>query len=182
MGNKLFFYHIKNEYIDYLKKYQDHIWNNEDKLHLRPYIGVVIEINNFKYYAPLTSPKAKHIAMKERLDFIKIEYKGELKAAINLNNMIPVKDENIELVDIENEEEAYKALLHIERKVIRTKKKTIIDNAKSIYNKVVNYPEENEKLVSICYDFKRLEQKCEEYNSNKKEEAAITSAEVDNNI
>lgn len=52
----------------------------------RPFLGIVLTINDFSYYAPLTSPKPKHIKMKDQIDFIKIN-DGHW-GAINLNNMI----------------------------------------------------------------------------------------------
>lgn len=45
-----------------------------------------------EYYAPLSSPKAKHINLKNTLDIIKIA-DGKY-GVVNFNNMIPVKKEN----------------------------------------------------------------------------------------
>ncbi len=56
----------------------------------RPFVGVLIIIENFKYLAPLSSPKKKHLSMKNNLDFHKID-NGKL-GVINFNNMVPVKD------------------------------------------------------------------------------------------
>ncbi|MCR5388003.1 MAG: type III toxin-antitoxin system ToxN/AbiQ family toxin, partial [Lachnospiraceae bacterium] len=39
----------------------------------RKYIGIVLEINSFKYFAPLSSFKSKHKKMDEGVDFIKIK-------------------------------------------------------------------------------------------------------------
>ncbi|NFT08821.1 type III toxin-antitoxin system ToxN/AbiQ family toxin [Clostridium botulinum] len=172
MSKKLLFYNIDSEYINYLKKYQKHIWNNDDKDHVRPYVGIVVEMNGFNYYAPLSSPKGKHNNMDERLDFIKIEDKTGLKAVINLNNIIPVSKENIFLVDLDNQDEPYRRLLMLEGNLIRKKKNLIINNAKSIYDKVVKYAHENLNLVRICYNFKLLEQKCLEYQAY--QEVALT--------
>lgn len=82
------FYHIQDQYIQFLKQYDDTIEANKNNA--RPYIGVVLQINDIKYYAPLTSPKAKHRKMKNGKDFRKIK-SGEY-GAINFNNMIPVPD------------------------------------------------------------------------------------------
>ena len=80
------FYHIKDEYIDYLKGYDKIVADNKQES--RPYVGTIVEIDGNKYYAPFTSPKPKHKKMKNGLDFRKID-NGKL-GAINLNNMIPV--------------------------------------------------------------------------------------------
>jgi len=79
-------YTIDTAYIRYLQKFQAHIYDNIENNRLRPYVGVVLAINNHKYYAPLTSPKQKHHSMSDRLDFIRLEHKGKLIAVVNLNN------------------------------------------------------------------------------------------------
>ena len=58
------FYNIKDEYINYLKKYDAKVVDN--KKGKRPYVGVVLEIDGIKYYTPFTSPKEKHRKMKAR--------------------------------------------------------------------------------------------------------------------
>ena len=59
------------------------------KKELRPFIGVLFEINECKYFAPLSSPKPKYKTMKTTLDFLKIS-NADL-GAINFNNMLPVR-------------------------------------------------------------------------------------------
>ena len=58
----------------------------ESRKFKRKYIGILFNINEKLYIAPLSSYKKKHDNMKERIDFIKI---GD-KSVINLNNMFPV--------------------------------------------------------------------------------------------
>ncbi|BBM35578.1 type III toxin-antitoxin system ToxN/AbiQ family toxin [Pseudoleptotrichia goodfellowii] len=85
--NRLYFIRLTYEYLMYLKKIETRI---SEKIK-RPLIGIVLEVDNKKYFAPLSSPKEKHKLMKENLDIVKIK-KGEL-GIINLNNMIPVIDD-----------------------------------------------------------------------------------------
>jgi len=149
-------YTIDTKYIDFLKQYQKHIYHNMENNRLRPYVGVVLTVGTHKYYAPLTSPKTKHNKMPDRLDFIRLENKGKLIAVLNLNNMIPVSDELITLIDIVNiSDQKYKTLLNVEMIDIRRKQLNIMKNANSIYNKVTKFGSEprNARLVSICYDF-----------------------------
>lgn len=56
------FYYIAEGYIDFLRTYDSKV--AENKKESRPYVGVVVQIENIKYYAPFTSPKAKHMKMK----------------------------------------------------------------------------------------------------------------------
>lgn len=79
-------YEVNPNYIKYLAQYQEHIFISDADKARRKYIGVLLQINDIKYFAPLSSFKAKHKKMKESVDFIKIHN----YAVININNMIPV--------------------------------------------------------------------------------------------
>ena len=68
---------------------------------MRPFIGVLFKIETCEYFAPLSSPKTKHKEMKNTIDFFKIK-NGEL-GAVNFNNMIPVRENNYNLIDLKGE-------------------------------------------------------------------------------
>lgn len=51
------FYNIADEYINFLRTFDSKV--SENKQESRPYIGVVIEIEKMKYYAPFTSPQSE---------------------------------------------------------------------------------------------------------------------------
>ena len=89
---------IDSDYCDYLRKYDNKIVYNKYEKELRPFIGVLFKIDNFEYFAPLSSPKLKHKFMKNTIDFLKIK-DGEL-GAVNFNNMIPVTEKNYFLIDL----------------------------------------------------------------------------------
>ena len=159
-------YTVCTDYIEFLKMFQSNVWINEENFRLRPYVGVVLGLSHCNYFAPLSSPKPKHQSMKDRLDFIRLEHRGQLRGVVNLNNMIPVKENIITRLVIEDViDQKYKNLLQVEMIDIRRKQKTIKKNAQIIYKKVTQYGDElqNAKLVSICYDFLLLEQKLFEY-------------------
>lgn len=88
---KFSFYMVDPQYCDYLKQYDPCIPYTMDQKAIRPFVGIVFSLNGFQYYAPLTSPKPKHLHMKNQADFLKIN-RGEW-GAINFNNMIPVPSE-----------------------------------------------------------------------------------------
>ena len=46
-------YHIKDDFIAYLQKFDTKVAENKNQT--RPYVGVVLEINSVKYYAPFSS-------------------------------------------------------------------------------------------------------------------------------
>ena len=85
--NRLKLYKVETDFLDLLRE-------TEPKVSLlkkrRPFLGILIKLDEFNYLAPLTSPKIKHKSMKNSEDFIKID-SGNY-GAINLNNMIPVPE------------------------------------------------------------------------------------------
>lgn len=76
---KLNFYIIADKYIQYLSQFDKHIAYNKNEK--RPYIGVVIIVEEHYYFAPLFSPKQKHKTYKDlSCDFKLLEEKcGEYK-------------------------------------------------------------------------------------------------------
>lgn len=159
MQQKLYFYEVEDDYIEYLSKFDIKIMysKRENRKFKRKYIGILFQISNKYYIAPLSSFKEKHRGIKERIDFIKI---GD-KAVINLNNMFPVRLEQIKKVEIEEEKDYnYKELLRNEYKLCVPKFKKIIVNANILYRQVTIY---KMKISERCCDFKLLEEKCELY-------------------
>lgn len=161
--DKLFFYEIDEKYIDFLSKFSEHLFRNAriGQAHSRKYVGILFEINGMKYFAPLSSFKAKHKRLSETLDFIKI---GDM-AVINLNNMFPVPDGVYSLKDPRQEKDAqYKTLLNNEYRIIKKKTEQITRNAKLVYeHKITN--DGKSKLSLRCNDFKLLEEKSKEYKA-----------------
>ena len=49
------FYHVKDDYINFLRKYDEKVADNNHET--RPYVGIVLEIDSMKYYAPFSSPQ-----------------------------------------------------------------------------------------------------------------------------
>jgi protein AbiQ len=121
------FYNIKDDYIRFLRNYDDKV--AENKKESRPYVGVVLEIDGVKYYAPFTSPKPKHQKMKNGKDFRKIN-QGRY-GAINFNNMIPVPDAALLEKDIANEtDRQYRRLLQNQYSAIKADWEAIEKNGK----------------------------------------------------
>ena len=91
---------VNSKYCDYLREFDNKVIYNNNGKELRPFIGILFNIENIEYFAPLSSPKPKHKKMKNTIDFFKIK-NGEL-GAVNFNNMIPVTNLNYTLVDLNN--------------------------------------------------------------------------------
>ena len=163
MSKKLSFYTVAKEYLRYLKKFENKIMDNEGIKEKRPYLGVLFEIEGKKYIAPLTSPKPKHLKMKNSLDFFKIK-EGKC-GAINLNNMFPVIENVIQIKDVNLEKDIkYKELLKEQLTWcnIEENKEKICIKAEKLYNEILNKKEES-KFWERCCNFSILEEKSKEY-------------------
>lgn len=160
------FYHVNTDYLDFLSKHQKFIWKNDYEGVIRPYIGIVFEINGFKYYSPLSSFKPNRNGRSfERIDLKIVKIRGREVAFLQINNMIPVHDSLITLVDISTFDQAYQDLLNAELAYIRPKSIEITRDAERVYHLTTTYKSDlaNEVLVSRCYDFKLLENLLTQY-------------------
>lgn len=161
--DKLNFYTINEKYVKYMSKFDSKIAKSYDDKARRPFIGIVLNIEGILYFAPFTSPKPKHIKMKNTLDFLKID-NGKL-GAINFNNMMPIPMEQCIKIDVQNEtDETYKILLYKQINWCNEKRNTILilNKAKSLYYKITNR-KLPQKIIDRCCDFKMLEEKLKEY-------------------
>lgn len=161
-------YSLDRSYIDFLHKCDDKVRLEKDNKNskTRKYVGVVLEINEFIYFAPLASPKLKHTTMKNDKDFLKIN-SGKY-GAINFNNMIPAHKNNLINVDINTEnDENYKHILIQQSKFIRKNKEKISKIAKNLYYIITtnDNPKEKKRLKRRCCNFKNLEKACLKFNS-----------------
>ena len=153
------FYNIVDEYINFLGTFDSKVSKNKQES--RPYVGVVIEIEKMKYYAPFTSPKAKHRKMKNGKDFRKIQ--GGEYGAINFNNMIPVPDWALKLIDIDNEsDQKYRRLLQNQYRAIKADSEEIIKTATRLRELVMTEDENlttfDKRIKERCCNLKILEQ------------------------
>ena len=152
-------YHINNDYLNYLRAFDDRILYN--KIGGRPYVGIVLRINDTMYFAPMHSPKPKYLAMRPNLDFYKLA-DGKL-GIINLNNMIPVPaDQVTPIIFAEIEDEKYRALLIKQYSIIDRNKKRIQSNALKTY---VYSQNPDSTLHRRCLDYPMMEVACEQYHA-----------------
>lgn len=92
---------VNTDYCDYLRKFDNKVSYNKFEKELKPFIGILFQIDTCEYFALLSSPKPKHKNMKNTIDFFKI--KDVELGAVNFNNMIPVNENNYSLVDLNKE-------------------------------------------------------------------------------
>lgn len=157
-------------YCNYLHYYEPKIPFVENDKENRPFIGVVLCVNGKNFFAPLTSPKKKHLTMKNTQDFLKID-EGKL-GGINLNNMMPIPKSYLTEIQIKDIKDAkYKRMLYMQMDWIEKNTTRINNRAKNLYYLVLQ-KKATENLINRCCNFRLLEQKCQEFmeNNNIKEE------------
>ena len=163
---RLNLYTINMKYIRNLHNQgDDHVLSVSPQIHKehRPFIGIVVICNNKKYCIPLSSPKDKHRTMKNGIDFHKIlKDNGELVGVLNLNNMIPVRDDVIQKVDIgihPSDNPAvrrYKKLVANQLSYCRKNQDVIVSKANRLYRMVQSH-NANASLKKRCLNWEKLE-------------------------
>ena len=152
-------YYIDDEYINYLRKFDLKVPFNKEQT--RPYIGVVYTLEGKNYFAPLSSPKPKHLMMNEKaIDIFKIN-KGKW-GIVNINNMIPTPIECLTEVLPQITNKQYRDLLENQITYLNDHKNELLNKVRQFqlqYTK--NYL--SERVKERCCDFKLLEEKCKEY-------------------
>lgn len=158
---RLRFYNINDKYINYLYQFDNKVPYNKNQK--RPYIGVIIEINNIKYFAPLFSPKNAHKKYSDNPTYIKI---GRNYGIIRFNNMIPVLEDVLTPIDFNTIKDIkYRNLLIAQNGFIQQNTDRIRNVAKKLY-KIVTI-DKKEFFVDLSCDFKKLEEKMSIYKENK---------------
>lgn len=180
---------IDTKYIEFLRsdrKLYNVFENKDDANFIRKYIGIVFNIGQYHYYAPLSSPKrtdykvvnGKQIIRNDIIPIIRIVVQENeemrLKGTVKLSNMIPVPEKAIFDYDIEREEnEQYKALIEKEYAVLKQKERKILKNAELLYRQKTKedilYSGENANkkpgYLSATINFKYSEQMHDKYIS-----------------
>ena len=158
-----YFYYVDEEYINYLKEYETnkrnftcvpnvHYWNTNKFI-----FGAVLNVNGMLYFAPISSYSKKQmnlILLKDK--------KGKVLGSIRFNYMIPVPNECLHKLDINN--------LPTEQNRVHTSKKLAFcrRNREKIYKLALKTYSRVTKGTDILLknnscDFKLLEQAYTDY-------------------
>lgn len=175
MKNDLKLVMINSDYCEYLRKFDERVPYNFSEKKKRPFIGVLFEVNNCKYFAPLSSPKPKHLKIKNNIDFLKLDH-GKL-GAINFNNMLPVMASEVVLIDLNHRDssgldEQYQKLLQKQIYWLNRNKKRLYQKFERLYHNYIT-GKLNKRVKIRCCDFKLLEEKCKMYHQIKKENEKV---------
>jgi protein AbiQ len=150
--NKLSFYDVKENYISYLKKFDNKIPNVKYDNGNKFFCGVVLQINDFKYYAPISSFK------KKQKTNILIYDKDKIISSIRFSFMFPVPDSQLSIKNINESKD--KNLLLKELKYCNSIREIVLKNAKRVYRYGTN---PNHIYFNNCCNFKILELNCKAY-------------------
>ncbi len=153
--SKIRFYKVNLDYIKYLHNIDNRVQLHEGKPNSynenRPYIGILLSVNDKNYFAPLEHPRPSHQNIKKNIHIFKID-EGKL-GLIGLNNMIPVPNSELIPFDISNDPN--------KKKLIRqfvycdNHSEEIKEKAEAVYNKRLT---PNSFIEKIYCDFQKLEQ------------------------
>jgi len=165
---KLDFYDVDKKYIEYLKSTEtatrgftcipDMEYQGEQKF----LCGVVLNVNKFNYYVPVTSYK------KQQSENILITFENDkfnkIKGSLRFNYMFPVPNDCISIRIIKNEADIKR------RMFLNAQLQFCIDHAEHIHNQAqrtytIITKKLNKNLLTNSCDFKLLENACEKYNN-----------------
>ena len=172
---KLTLYNISDKYIKYLKQFDDKIYDNKEEVrtHERKYLGVVLTVNNFNYYIPMSSPKKsdyldfdKKIIRNDTKTIIRIHEGNRLYGTLRISNMIPVPITELQPYTIADEVDLkYREVILGELRYINTNSYKIIKYVKNVYNQKIK--KKNIGYINNTVNFKLLEEKLKEWNKLK---------------
>jgi protein AbiQ len=152
------FYTVSDSYIAFLKNIDKKVLDNYGGK--RPFIGIILNVNNHEYLAPLTSHKLTQDKINSSSSTVmKLHERGNPHnklGMIQINNMIPIIRLEVQLLDIENQPEPYRSMLYKQYEYIKTKTDEIQKKAEKLY-KLVIYNKQDFYCRISC-DFKLLEE------------------------
>jgi len=167
------FYDIDKDYIKYLKSFENKIPDISYDKHDKFICGVVLDINNVNYFAPISS-----FNKKQKTNLLIYNERSEVKGSIRSSFMFPAFDNVIKEKDFSTENYGYKRLLMSELNYCNNIIDDIISKANKIYKIGIS---KNHPLKQNCCNFKLLENKMLVYMTKYETEkrVAVTREEED---
>ncbi|MGN0006351.1 MAG: type III toxin-antitoxin system ToxN/AbiQ family toxin [Candidatus Gastranaerophilaceae bacterium] len=191
-GKQLYLYRINIDYIKYLHNFDKEVYyDEEDKdYENKPYLGIIVSNNGYKYFIPLTSAKEKHKNMMNSGDnyimiYEKISLQDSMKidtqnwiskimleqntfivkhilSILDIKKMIPVPDGVFHKENIDSmKDTGRKRLLLKEYEFLSPMKEKILKKADKLYLRQLN----NNKIFTGYCNFSLLEEASKKYES-----------------
>ncbi len=158
---RLRLYRVNIDYIKYLYSYDNRVQYTPDKpdsyTQRRPYLGIVLKIENYDYFVPLEHPRKQHRKMKNNIYILKIHH-GKY-GILGFNNMIPINKENLIQFNINKENNNYRKILISQYHFCNKHINEIKFKALETYNR----SQTNNFFKKVCCNFKLLEEKSKKF-------------------
>lgn len=161
----LFFYDVDADYVKYLKttetakrgftRVPDIEYGHERKM----VCGVVLEMNGYKYYVPVSSYKKKQ--PNNLLIRLEDDTFNQVKGSLRFNYMFPVDDHYISKRNFNKESPGRKEFLRRQWVFCNSITDDIKKMAKETYNRVISGTDS--ALINAACDFKLLEDAAKNY-------------------
>jgi len=136
------FYTVSTAYLDHLQAVEPKVYysTGDGYISAKPYIGIVLDVAGHKFIAPLTSYKPKQDGIKSSsFSVFKLHERGNPSnklGMISLNNMIPILDAEISLLDLNAQKENYRRMLYKQFEFIKANSDEIKDRAAKLHHQV----------------------------------------------
>ena len=157
---------ISEKYVRFLSQVEPKVPYNSKNKKGRPFIGILFTVGISLYFAPLSSPKEKHKHMPNNIDFLKIS-EGK-SGVINFNNMIPVPESEIFLIEIDKvKDQKYNKLLVKQLYWCMNNNGKIKKHAKKLRERSIDGTLPL-RIKDRCCDFLLLEKQLEKYLEKEK--------------
>ncbi|MDH4845037.1 MULTISPECIES: type III toxin-antitoxin system ToxN/AbiQ family toxin [Pseudomonas] len=162
------FYTVTDDYIAFLQQFDGKVPNNGGAGYKgkKVYVGVLLEIGNHKFLAPLTSYKpAQDRIQSSSCSAFKLHERtnpDNKLGLIALNYMVPVLDSELVELDIDAQEGRYKQMLYKQYEFIKANRQEIIDRATKLYEHVVI--KRSDFFVRISCDIPKLVDEHKNFN------------------
>lgn len=153
---RLKIYEVDGHYLEYLCSFDKNVRLKSD----RKYTGILVSDNDVDYCIPLTS-KVKKRSPKLTVN---IKDKERTISQLTINNMIPVNENVVHMVDISHEKHSD----YLNKEIVFLRKKhninSLIAKTENVF-KVLNNPNDKDYIFfkRLCADYSLLEEKCKEY-------------------
>lgn len=179
---KFGFYNVNTAYLQYLNTVDSEVQFTQEKdYEQKPFLGIIILVNKYNYFIPLTSGKRKHArwknvgaahylvyekVKKEELhknDIFKPisnEYALKIFAALDLKKMIPIQTGLYQPIDFSSlSNRNYANLLEKEYLFCKSIQDGIISKVSSIYKE----QKDSGRVYPMYCNFSKLEEACDKY-------------------
>lgn len=184
------FYTIDADYLEYLNSKDSEVYYNAFYRNaIKPFVGIIIDMTECKYFIPLTSAKEKHKKWKNSCDEhfliyevidksvnisgdVYKEYSKDKKmhvlSVLDIKKMIPVPSDAYERIAFDElSDERYQDLFKKEYAFCLTIKDKILIKAEKIYK----HQKETQTVRRTYCDFSCCENAMREWMKNRKNEA-----------